>query len=499
MTAGVVAEERERQGAAGAGLGADRLDGAGRGGWGASNSRKEAGRTAVVAALGVGIFLAALDISIVNAVLPVVATEFGADLATIQWVATVYLLVQSVLLLAAGRLGDMWGHKRLYLGGLAVFVLASVGCALATSTPTLVGARAVQAVGASMLFANLAAIMMAAFPPEQRGRAVGIQATIVYVGLATGAPLGGWLTDALGWRSVFWVNVPLGIAALALGWRMAPADTPAGRQEPFDLAGSAVYVLGLGLLLLGLNQGPAWGWTSLATIGCLLLAGLLLAAWVALELRNSTPMIDLRLFGQRAFSAPVLSAMLCYGSLSATFLLPFALIQGRGLSPAQVGLILTCQPVVMAITASISGPLSDRIGSRAPATAGLLIVSVALFLLSRLQGSTPIEQIAAVLLLTGLGIGLFTSPNSSAVLGAVPARRRGVANGVLGTARTLGMVLGIGVAGAVYTTALGTAGTPAPEAILGAAGAGLLVGSGIALLGALTSATRPVQDAPGTA
>ena len=337
--------------------------------------------------------------------------------------------------------------------------------------------------------------MMAAFPPEQRGRAVGIQATIVYVGLATGAPLGGWLTDALGWRSVFWVNVPLGVAALALGWRVAPADSPAGRQEPFDLAGSAVYVLGLGLLLVGLNQGPAWGWASPATIGCLLLAGLLLGAWVWLELRLPSPMIDLRLFRQRAFSAPVLSAMLCYASLSATFLLPFALIQGRGLSPAQVGLILTCQPVVMAVTASISGPLSDRIGSRAPATAGLLLVSLALFLLSRLQGSTPIWQIAAVLLFTGLGIGLFTSPNSSAVLGAVPARRRGVANGVLGTSRTLGMVLGIGVAGAVYTTALGAAGAPGPEAILGAAGAGLLVGSGIALLGALASATRPVHDA----
>lgn len=472
MSAGAIGRERA---AAGAGL----------------QAGLGAGRAAVVAALGVGIYLAALDISIVNAVLPVVAGEFGVELATIQWVATSYLLVQSVLLLAVGRLGDMWGHKRLYLGGLAGFVLASMGCALAPSTSALVAGRAVQAVGAAMLFANLAAIMMAAFPPEQRGRAVGIQATIVYVGLATGAPLGGWLTDALGWRSVFWVNVPLGVAALALGWRLAPADTPAGRREPFDLAGSAVYVMGLGLLLLGLNQGPGWGWASPATLGCLLLAGSLLAAWGWLELHRPAPMLDLRLFEQRTFAAPVLSALLCYASLSATFLLPFALIQGRGLSPAQVGLILTCQPVVMAITASVSGPLSERVGSRAPATAGLLIITAGLFLLSRLSGATPVEWIAAVLLLTGLGIGLFTSPNSSAVLGAVPSQRRGVANGVLGTARTLGMVLGIGVAGAVYTTALGAAGAPGPDAVLGAADAGLLVGSGIALLGALTSATRP--------
>ena len=346
-----------------------------------------------------------------------------------------------------------------------------------------------------MLFANLAAIMMAASPAGAAGAGGGDPGHDRLRGAGHRGPPGGLADRRPGLALGVLGQRPPG-ASPPWPWAAPGAGGFAGeRQEPFDLAGSAVYVLGLGLLLLGLNQGPAWGWSSPATIGCLLLAGLLLAAWVVLELRIPTPMIDLRLFRQRAFSAPVLSAMLCYASISATFLLPFALIQGRGLSPAQVGLVLTCQPVVMAVTASISGPLSDRIGSRAPATVGLLIVSVALFLLSRLQGSTPIAQIAAVLLLTGLGIGLFTSPNSSAVLGAVPAQRRGVANGVLGTARTLGMVLGIGVAGAVYTTTLGAAGAPGPEAILGAAGAGLLVGSGIALLGALTSATRPVQDA----
>jgi EmrB/QacA subfamily drug resistance transporter len=452
-------------------------------------------RAVVVAGLAVGIYLAALDISIVNAILPVVADTFGTDLPAIQWVATVYLLVQSVLLLAVGRLGDMWGHKKVYLLGLVVFVLSSAVCGLATSTPFLVAGRAIQAVGASMIFANLTAILTYVFPPEQRGRAVGIQATIVYVGLATGAPLGGWLTDLLGWQWVFFVNVPLGIVALLLGSRVAPSDTPAERREPFDLLGSTVYVLSLGLLLLGLNQGHAWGWTSTAIVGCLLLGAALLAGWVAIELRVPSPMIDLRLFGQRAFSAPMASALLCYASVSATFLLPFALIQGRGLGPAQVGLILTWQPIVMAITASISGPLSDRIGSRTPATAGMLALSLGLFLLSRLDASTPLELIAAVQLVTGLGIGLLTSPNSSAVLGAVPAQRRGVANGVLGTARTLGMVLGIGVAGAIYTTTLGLSGDPGPDGILRASGMGLLVGSGVALLGAITSATRPALAA----
>jgi EmrB/QacA subfamily drug resistance transporter len=386
----------------------------------------------------------------------------------------------------------MWGHKRVYLVGLGVFVASSAVCGTVSSTPYLVAARAVQAIGASMIVANLAAILTSVFPPEQRGRAVGIQATIVYIGLATGAPLGGWLTSYLGWRSIFYVNVPLGILALLLGSRVTSPSRAAGRREPFDIAGAAVYVLGLGLLLLGLNQGHAWGWTSLPVIGCLLAGAVLLAAWGAIELRVPSPMLDLRMFAQRAFSAPVVSALLNYGAaISTSFLLPFALIQGRGLSPAQAGLILTSQPIVMALTASISGSLSDKIGTRAPATIGMGVLAVGLFLLSRIGLDTPIVLIVGTLLLTGLGIGLFTSPNNSAVLGAVPSQRRGVANGILGTARTLGMLLGIAVAGAVYTTTLTTQGNSDAAGILQAADMGLLVASIIAAVGVVTSATRP--------
>jgi predicted MFS family arabinose efflux permease len=296
---------------------------------------------------------------------------------------------------------------------------------------------------------------------------------------------------------VFIVNIPFALVALLLGVGVVPADAPTGRREPFDLSGAAVYALGLGLLLLGLNQGHAWGWTSTAVVGCLLLGLALLVGWIVIERRVPSPMIELSLFGQRAFTAPIVSALLNYVAVSSGFLLPFALIQGRGLSPAQAGLILTCQPVAMALAASVSGALSDRIGTRAPTTVGMLVVSLGLFLLSRQDASTPVALFAAALLLTGVGIGLFTSPNSSAVLGAVPAQRRGVANAILGTARTLGMVLGTGIAGAVYATTLGLNGDPGPEGILRAAGTGLLVASGVALLGAVTSATR-LRPAAGT-
>ncbi len=450
------------------------------------------GRVATVGALAVGAYMAALDNSIVNAVLPVVAQAFNTDLSAVEWVVTTYLLVQGALLLTFGRLGDLWGHKRVYMIGLTAFVTSSVLCGLAPATPFLVAARALQAVGASMVVSNMAAIITRIFPPEQRGRALGTQATTVYLGIATGAPLGGWLTGALGWRSVFYVNIPFGLLALFLAWRVVKADPPEVRRETFDFLGAAVYAAGLIALLLGLNQGHAWGWTSPLTIGCLVLGLAILGAWIAIELRMANPMLDLRLFAQRTFSTPVVSSMLNYGAtVATTFLLPFALIQGRQLSPAQTGLVLMCQPIVMAITASFSGALSDKIGSRIPATVGMATLSLGLFLLSRLvPSSAPVTAIAATLVVTGLGIGLFTSPNNSAVMGAVPQRRRGVASGVLSTARTLGNLLGIGLVGAVFTTALAST-DGGPVAVTSAASVGLLVASGIALIGAITSVTRP--------
>jgi MFS family permease len=234
-------------------------------------------------------------------------------------------------------------------------------------------------------------------------------------------------------------------------------------------------------------------------IGSLLLGAVLLAGWVAIELRVPSPMIDLRLFERPAFSAPIASTFLSYAASAATtLLLPFALVLGRGLSPAEVGLILTCQPIVMAITASFSGALSDRIGTRIPTTLGMAVLAVGLFLLSRIEPATSVWTIAATMTVTGLGIGLFTSPISSAVLGAAPVQRRGVANGVLGTARTLGMLIGVGLSGAVYATTLGLSDQTGSEGILLAAGTGLMVASGIALAGMVTSAIRPgpaAQDA----
>jgi EmrB/QacA subfamily drug resistance transporter len=449
-------------------------------------------RLAVISALGVGTFVTALSNSVLNAILPLVADAFSTDISAVEWIITTFLLVQSGLLLTFGRLGDMIGHRRVYLAGLLGFIVSLALCALAPSVLTLIGARILQAAGAAMFIANSSPIAMAVFPPSQRGRVLGIQATTVYLGLATGAPLGGVLADQFGWQAVFLIPIPFAAVALLVSWRALRVEAPPSRSERFDLVGAGVYLVGLIVVLLALNRGRSWGWTSALTLGCLALGAVLLTAFVLHERRTPSPMLSLSLFSQRAFTAPVVSSMLNYAAAAGTtFILPFALIQGRGLSPGQVGLILTSQPIVMAVMASVSGALSDKIGSRIPTTVGMSILAIGLLLLSLMDLSTPLPLISGGLAVVGLGIGLFTSPNNSAVLGAVGPQRRGVASGILSTARTLGNVLGIGATGAVYATVLVSSAAQESADIVRATSSGLLFASVLALIGAITSATRP--------
>ena len=446
----------------------------------------------VLLAVGVGTFMSALDGSVVNTVLPVMAGSLGSDIATIQWVVTLYLLVVSGLLLSFGRLGDLHGHKTVYVTGFVVFVLGSALCGLAPTAGALIAFRALQGVGAAMLFANSPAILTRNFPPAQRGQALGLRATLTYLGQMVGPFLGGWLAVQFSWRAVFYINVPVGLLALLLSLRFIPRDAPADHAERFDLAGALTFMVGLVALLLGLNQGHALGWTSPPILALLALAGLVLATFVVIERRVPYPMLDLGLFRRRLFSAAAASAVLnflcVYGIL---FLLPFYLIQGRDLSPAQAGLLLTMQPLVMIVVAPLSGTLSDRIGSRLPATLGMAILAVALFLLSRLGPHSSVGDVVVPLAIAGLGTGIFISPNNSALMGSAPRHQQGIAAGILATARNVGMMLGVGLVGAIFTTALaqGEAICP-PTALFGAVDAGFLVATGAAVLGGLISIVR---------
>lgn len=443
----------------------------------------------VLISVGAGTFMSALDGSVVNTVLPVLNQAFGSDVATIEWVVTVYLLIVSGLLLSVGRLGDMRGHKRVYLIGFAIFIFASALNGQAPSAGALIFTRGFQALGAAMLFANSPAILTKNFPAEQRGQALGLQATMTYLGLTAGPSLGGWLADAMGWRWVFYINVPVGALAMLLSYVFIPDDRHQAAEESFDLRGAGLFMTGLIALLLGLNQGHAWGWTSLPVLGLIGLAVIVLGVFVAHERRSDNPMLDLALFRNLDFTIATLSAvfnyMCVYGIL---FLTPFYLIDGRGFSPAYAGLILTAQPLVMAVVAPVSGTISDRVGTRWPSTIGLSLLGIGIVLLSGMGPASPIVRIIVSLGVAGLGVGIFTSPNNSALMGSAPLERQGIAAGILASARNVGMMLGIGFSGAIFTSVMAAS----PDATLiqalqwGFTGTAFVAGVAV-----ITSALRP--------
>lgn len=447
----------------------------------------------VLAAVATGSGMSGLDSSVSNTVLPVIAVELGADVASVQWVVLIYLLVISALLLSAGRFGDMRGHRGVYITGFGLFVASSAACAAAPSVSWLIAARGVQALGAALMASNSPAILTGVFPESRRGQVLGLQGMAVYIGLLIGPSLGGLLTTGFGWRAVFLINLPVGLVGLLLSLRFVPRDAPVAlSRERFDVRGAATFAVALVLLILGLNQAPVWGWTSPLLLGCLALAAVSLSAFIWIEKHTSGPMLDLNVFRQRLFTTGVSSATLTYvATFAMGFVLPFYLIQARGLTPAQAGLVLTATPILMPLLAAVSGTLSDRIGSRLLSTAGTLMIAAALLLLSRIDLQTPLAYVAGALVLLGVGSGVFSSPNMSAVLGAAPREQRGVASGVVATARNLGMVLGLGIGGAIFTTVLARAGgEPSPAGIAEAASAALLGATLIALLAAVLSALR---------
>jgi len=448
----------------------------------------------VLFSVAFGAFMAPLDSSIVNTVLPLIAHEFRADVLSIEWVILAYLLSLSSLLLIGGHLGDLFGDKPLYIAGFALFTVSSMLCGLATGVGSLVASRVLQAVGGAMMIAIGPAILTRSFPASQRGQALGIQASVVYIGLTLGPGLGGTIASALGWRWVFFINLPIGIVAIGVALSVLRTDRKMAPGRRFDFAGAICFMVTLFALVLALSRGASWGWASggVLTSGGLFAAGAILFSWTAL--RSPLPFFDIRLFRHRLFAAATLSAMLNYMASSTTaFLTPFFLIQGNHMAPAHAGFLLMAMPLVMAMVAPMSGWLSDRIGSRIPTVAGMACLAIGMFLLGQLGASGTDKQIILRLGLVGLGIGLFTSPNNSAIMGALPQRHQGLGSGVVATARTMGNVLGVAVSGSLFGTEvqklIAVLGQE-PLAVIGAYRHAVTIGAAIALAGAFTSLIR---------
>lgn len=402
---------------------------------------------AVLAAVMAGSILGPIDASIVNVVLPTLARSFSASLASVQWVPMAYLLSSGGLALLFGRLGDLYGHRRVFLSGLLAFVGASALCAAAPSVGALVAFRALQGVASAAMMSVPLAILTATFPPAERGKAIGLFAASISVGLAVGPSLGGFLAATFGWRAAFLVNLPIGFAAWAYARRVLPV-VPV-RPGRLDVPGAAAALAALVSLLLFVNRAQVEGF-SRRTTPLLVVAVLCGLLFVRLERRAAEPMLALSLFGNRGValgaSAAVLNFMAQY---VVVFVTPFLLSRLLGAGPGRVGLVLTAFPLAVLCVAPFAGALSDRIGSALPAAAGALVSAGACLLLAATPAGAGEGAVAWRLALFGVGTGLFQSPNNSAVMGSAPKPHLGVVGSLLGTSRTLGMVLGVAAAGAV--------------------------------------------------
>jgi EmrB/QacA subfamily drug resistance transporter len=447
----------------------------------------------VFAAVALGSLVGGIDGSITNTVLPVLAHDFNASVSVIGWVLMSYLLVMSSMLLTVGRLGDVAGHKRIFLMGFVVFVAASAVCGAAPNEGVLIAARAVQGCGAAMISATGVVLVTQAFGREQRGRGIGLLVAVTYFGLAIGPALGGLLAASFSWRAVFYVNLPIGALGVLLGRRVLPNDTAVTGSVQFDLKGAALSVVALTALLIGISQGGSWGWTSPAILAAFAVALLAAALFVQTELRHPAPMLDLRLFKSRLFSAAASCSVLFYvGAFFQSLLVPFYLVQGRQFSVSEAGLLLVVSPVVMMCLAPAAGWLSDRIGSRLLSSAGMAISGVGLLTLAALGPAASLTQIVLAQVIAGAGNGLFSSPNMSTIMGSAPRERQGTAAGVQAVARNFGMVLGVALASALFSARLAALG----GALVPAYHDAMLVGTAIMFLGALLSSVRGESRLP---
>jgi EmrB/QacA subfamily drug resistance transporter len=398
-----------------------------------------------------GVLMATIDSSIVNVTLPVIAHYFGSPLGgLVEWVVIGYLVVVAALLLTAGRISDIVGRRVSWAWGLAVFTVGSALCGAAGSLGVLVGCRVLQGLGSAFLMAVSPAMIVGAFPPHQRGRALGLNALVVGVGISIGPTLGGVVVEHFGWRWIFYVNVPLGVLGIVATLRLLPRDRQ-GTRGPVDWPGALLLALGLGGITAALSFGSELGWSSKPLLGGTATALLALAGFGIRVRRVSEPVIDPRLFKNRVFSSASASLLMSFvATFAVAFLMAFYLEELRGWRADHAGLLLTPLPLTSAIVSPASGALADRIGSQKLAASGMLIAAFGLASISAIDETTGVGRLVLGLVVIGIGQAVFRAPNNSALMGSAPRDRQGVAAGVLATARVMGQSLSVAMAGALF-------------------------------------------------
>lgn len=434
-------------------------------------------------------FLTPFMISAVNIALPAIGREFEANAILMSWVATSYLLAAAVALVPMGKLADIYGRKRIYVSGMALFTAASFLCALSKSVTILIVWRILQGTGSAMVFATSMAILTSVYPPQERGKVLGIAVAAVYIGLSCGPFFGGWLTQLLTWRSIFLSNIPIGIVIIGLVFFRLKAEWIGAAEETFDFIGTCFYAVAVVAIMYGISIIP----TRLSIV--IIISGLLaLVGFVKWVSHVRYPVFEVDLFrNNRVFAFSCLAALINYSATFAvTFLLSLYLQYIKGLTPQMAGTVLISQPIMMALFSPLAGKLSDKIEPRLIASLGMAITALGLVLLIFLTRNSALVYIVLSLMILGFGFALFSSPNMNAIMSAVDKRFYGIASGSVGTMRLLGQMFSMGIATLIFALFIGRA-QITPEyypALITSVKAAFIIFSGLCTIGIYFSFSR---------
>ena len=442
-----------------------------------------------LAAVAFGLFMIMLDNTVVNVALPAMQASLGLEISELEWIVTGYALVFGALMLTGGKLADMFGRRRIFVTGLVIFSLASLACGLAKSAATLIGARVVQGLGAALMNPATLSIITVAFPPRERGRAIGIWVGVSAFALAIGPLVGGFIAEHMHWSWIFFINVPIGAVAIAVAFAYIDESKDTSHEQGADVPGLLTSGIGLFALTYGLIEANAYGWGSPRIVGSLVVAVVMLAAFVALERHQRLPMLDLSLFRDRTFAGAntvaLLSALAMFGVF---FYVSLYMQQVMRLTPVQAGLMFLPMTALIITIAPRAGRMVDRVGARMLVGVGQSLVAVALFLYSRLAVDTTVWFLMVPMVISGAGMAMTMTPTTAAAMAAVSHDKAGVGSAVLNSARQVGGSIGIALMGAVVTARLSRAlaqGMAPPEAFVEGIRGGFLVAAAIAVAGAV--------------
>ena len=403
-----------------------------------------------LAAMCFALFMVMLDNTVVNVALPSIQRDFDASLSSLEWTINAYTLVFAVLLITGGRMGDIFGRRRVFLGGVVVFALSSATIGFAPSEGWLVASRALQGAGAAFMMPGTLSIISDAFPPAERGKAIGMWAGVSAIALALGPVVGGWLTEDISWRAIFFLNLPVAVGAIVVTLFAARESRDHTVSRQVDLPGIGALTVGLTALVLALVEGNAWGWGSVTIVGLLVLSVVALTGFVAIEKHSAAPVVDFAFFRSRSFlGATIVAFAVSFAMFAMFFFIALYMQNILGYSPLQAGVRFLPSTVMIIVVAPVSGRLADRWGPRPLIVTGLLLSALALLWQSRLDVDTGYGFLLPAFVLMGAGMGLVMSPMSTAAMNAVHHTKAGVASGTLSMSRMLGGTFGVAVLGAL--------------------------------------------------